>query len=84
MSKEKIVCVDWEDAAYNSGSYDAKAPEDFEVILNKTVGHIVKSERGKVIVATDKWFESGSGIRYRHISTIPRGMIKKITYLRSE
>ncbi len=41
--KEKIICIEWEDAAYNSGYYDKKDTEgNFEPYLTRTVGHLIK------------------------------------------
>ena len=41
--REKIVCVEWDDACSNSGSYDDKDPDRFTLIRTKTVGHLIKS-----------------------------------------
>ena len=80
--KGKIVCIEWDDAAFNQSYWDEKAPEDFGVIHNRTVGHLIKIDKKVVITSTDNWVAPDS--RHRHISTIPRKMITKITYLRSE
>lgn len=77
--KDKIVLIEWEDASFNGGYYDEKEPQDFEPILNRTVGHLVKSDRSKVIVSTDRWGKEPD--THRHISTIPKKMIKSIKYL---
>ena len=81
-TKEKIVCVEWEDAAYNSGYYDKKSPEDFVPVRTRTVGHLVKRTKESVIVAMERFYEGDKPTDDRHISTIPRKMIKKITEIK--
>ncbi len=77
--KDKIVCIEWEDASFNNGYYDEDKPSDFDPILNFTVGHVIKSNKKVIITSTDKW--GGKDKVYRHTSTIPRKMIKSITVL---
>jgi len=79
--KEKIICVDWEDAAYNSGYYDKKNPEDFEPVLTKTVGHLVKRTKKAIILSQDRFYRGKKIDDDRHIGIIPIKMIKKITEL---
>uniref|UniRef100_A0A6M3J9S5 Uncharacterized protein n=1 Tax=viral metagenome TaxID=1070528 RepID=A0A6M3J9S5_9ZZZZ len=81
--KERIVCIEWEDAAYNSGYYDKKSPEDFTPITTRTVGHLVRRTPKSLIVAQDRFYKpDGKPEDDRHIGIIPRKMIKKITELR--
>ena len=82
MKKNKIVSIEWEDASYNQGYWDVKDPENFNVIHNNTVGHLIKINKEVVITSTDRWRAPDDC--HRHISTIPRKMIKKITYLKGE
>lgn len=83
--KEKIVCVEWEDASYNSGYYDKKTPEQFEPLRTTTVGHLVKTTAKGVIVCQDRFHDKDGKISdERHISVIPKKMIKKIIYLTGE
>ena len=81
--KESIVCVEWEDASYNQGYYDKRCPEDFVQVKTRTVGHLVKRSAKEVLLSVDRFYSpSGKVENDRHITTIPRKMIKKITYLR--
>ncbi len=81
--KERIACIEWEDASYDSGYYDKKDPERFDVVKVQSVGHIVKMDSKKVIIATDAYpIRDSKGDRdMRHINTIPRKYITKIRYL---
>lgn len=82
MSKEKMVCVEWEDAMYNSGYYDKKSPEEFTPTLTRTVGHLVKRTGEAILVAQDRFYDSkGKPGDDRHIGVIPKKMIKKVTIL---
>ncbi len=83
MSKERIVCVEWEDASSNSGYYNKDHPEKFTPVKAKTVGHLVKKTQVAIIVSQDRFYdEKGKVDDDRHISTIPKKMIKKITELK--
>ena len=79
--KDKIVCVEWEDASYDSGYYDPKDERRFNVIEVKTVGHIIKSDRTKIILAVDSFRVKDGDRDLRNIHTIPKKMIKRIRYL---
>lgn len=82
MKKERLVCVEWDDAGYNGGYYDRDDDSGrFGLVNTKTVGHLVRSGRREVIVAQDRFDLSDGSIDLRHIATIPRGMIRKIRYL---
>lgn len=79
---DKIVCVEWDDASFHSGYYDKRRPEDFEPVCIKTVGFLVKRTKKAVIVAHERIFDSkGKRDDDRHISTIPKKMIRKIVKL---
>jgi len=78
MRKEKPVCIEWDDASYNSGYYEKTEPERFEPVHTKTVGFVVKSDRKKVILCMDRFYLSDGSIDERHTSTIPKKMIKRI------
>jgi len=73
----KIVCVEWEDACSNSGYYDKDHPEKFAPVMCRTVGHLIKRNKESVIVACEAFEDGGK----REIHTVPRKMVKKITYL---
>ncbi len=80
--KEKMVCVEWEDASSNSGYYDKRRPEDFEPILTRTVGHFIKKTKKGIIVSQERFYDSKSKPEEdRHIVTIPNKMIKRIIHL---
>ena len=82
MPKEKIVCVEWEDAAFNSGYYDKRRPEDFTPVLTRTVGYLVKRTAKSVLVSQDRFYKDNGKIDdERHIGIIPKKMIKRITEL---
>jgi len=81
--KERIVCVEWEDASFNSGYFDKKEEKKFEPVKTKTAGFVVKSNRKCIIVSHDRFYdEQGKLDDERHITTIPRAMIRKIIELR--
>ncbi len=83
MAKEKVVCIEWEDASYNSGYYDKKSPDDFTPVRTKTVGHLVKVTPKALIVCQDRFYDSkGKPNDDRHIGVIPKKMIKKVSYLK--
>ena len=83
--KEKIVCVEWEDASSNSGYYDKRRPEDFEPVLARTVGHFIKRTKRAVIVAQERFYDDrGKPESERHIITIPKKMIRKVTELKGD
>ena len=81
--KEKIVCVEWDDASFNSGYYDNKDNERFTPVRTKTAGFLIKSDRKNVIISHDRFYdEQGKVDDERHITTVPRGMVRKITSLK--
>mgnify|MGYP001593601685 CR=1 FL=1 len=80
--KEKIVCVEWEDAGYISGYYDRKTPENFEPVLTRTVGHLIKRTSKSVIVSQDRFYKKNKIDDDRHIGIIPKKMIRRITELK--
>ena len=82
MLKERIVCIEWDDASYNSGYYDKKEPERFDPTFTQTVGHLVKKTKKAVIVAQDRFYdERGKPDDNRHLGIIPKKMIRRIVYL---
>jgi len=81
--KERIVCVEWDDASFNSGYYDKKKSDTFGAVKTKTAGFVVKSDRNFIIVSHDRFYdEEGKLEDERHITTIPRAIIRKITELK--
>ena len=85
MKDKKIVCVEWDDASFNSGYYDKDNKGQHNPIIVKSVGHLVKKNKSVIIIATDSHqYASGEERDERHISTIPKKMIRKITYLKGE
>lgn len=79
--KEKIVCVEWEDASSNSGYYNKNNPQEFSPFPTKTVGHLIKRDKKAVVVSQDRFYKDGKIDGDRHISTIPKKMIKRIVVL---
>ena len=79
--KEKIVCVEWDDAGFNSGYYDENNEDIHHPIIVETVGHLIKRNKSVIIVGTDKYKYASQDSDTRHISTIPSKMVRKITYL---
>ena len=81
--KEKIVCVEWDDASFNSGYYDERKPENFEPVLTRTVGFMIKTTSKAIILGIEKSDNrEGQPPDDRHITTIPKKMVTKITELR--
>jgi len=81
MKSKKIVCVEWDDAGFNSGYYDKDNKDIHNPIIVKTVGHLIEKNKSVIIVATDRFQYAGQSEDQRHISTIPKKMIRRITYL---
>ena len=78
--RERFICIEWLDATYNAGYYedtDDEVKKRFRLMPCQTIGHLIKSDRVKVIVAMDKF---GDG-DMRHLSIIPKKGITKIRYL---
>jgi len=80
--KERIVCVEWNDASFDSGYYDDKDPVRYSQLRTKTVGQVIKSDAKEIILAVDSWGRQGEKVEYRHITTIPKKMIRKIIELK--
>jgi len=77
--KERIVLVEWDDAASNSGYYDQEHPEKFEPVRCRTVGHFISKDKKAIVIASEV-FDDGDK---RHIHTIPKKMIVKVMELKS-
>jgi len=83
--KEKILCIEWEDAAYNTGYYDKKDPEYYAPIVTKTVGHLVRKGKKFTVVSQDRFYDrDNKPDDDRHLGTIPNKMIKRIIELKAE
>ena len=82
--KERLICVEWDDATYNSGIYDKDILKRYEQLKTKTVGQVIKSDRKKIIIGTDSWEGEDGRSEYRHITTIPKKMIRRIIKLKEE
>ena len=80
--KERIVCVEWDDASFDSGYYDKNDSRRYNQLKTKTSGFVVKSTPKEIIIATDSWADNSGETEYRHITTIPKKMIRKITELK--
>ncbi len=81
MDKEKIVCVEWDDASYNSGYYTEARPESFEPVKTRTVGFLVKKTKGAIVISHDRFYMDDKLDDERHITTVPKKMIVKVTEL---
>jgi len=82
--KERIVCVEWDDASSNSGYYDRKSPERFEPVRCHTVGHFIKRTKKAVIVSQERFYDDKGKIEDdRRIVTIPKKMIIKVIEMRA-
>lgn len=80
--KETVVCVEWEDATFNAGYFDKEKELKFRPTRTKTIGFVIRSDRKAVIISHDRFYdEQGKVDDERHITTIPRGMIRRITRL---
>ena len=83
--KERIVCVEWDDASFYSGYFDKDKNERFTPVKTKTAGFVVKSDRKCIIISHDRFYdEQGKVDDERHITTIPRAMIRRIIELKGE
>ena len=81
--KEKIICVEWDDATYNSGYYDEKSPEQYTVTQTRTVGHQIKRTSQAVILSMERFYtDKKTPCDDRRIVTIPKKMIRKIVELK--
>ena len=83
MSKEKVVCVERDDAGFNTGYYDKNNEDLHSPIIVRTVGYLIKRNKSVIIVAMDTYKYVTQASDTRHISTIPSKMIRKVTYLRA-
>ena len=80
--KEKIVCVEWDDASFNSGYYDKDLKDKFVPVKTKTAGFVIRSDRKVIVVSHDRFYtEEGKLDDERHITIIPRAMIRHISEL---
>jgi len=79
---EKIVCIEWDDAGFNSGYYDKNNKDIHTPIIVRTVGHLIKKNKSVIIVSTDRYKYGEGSSDERHISTIPRKMVRSISYLK--
>ena len=73
----KIAMVEWMDAVSTTGYYEADHPEKFNAVRCRTVGHLIRNTRKDIVVSTDYFDDS----QQRHIHTIPKKMVTKISYL---
>ena len=81
--KERIVCIEWDDASFSSGYYNKKQPEDFDLVKVKTVGLVVKDTKEAITLSTDRYYDNYERVEDdRHISTIPKKMIRRIIDLK--
>ena len=78
FQKKRVVCVEWEDASSNNGYYDPEYPDKTTTITTQSVGFLVEKNKKVVKLCTDG-FEYGE---FRHVHSIPKGMVRKITYLK--
>jgi len=75
----RIVEVQWEDACSNSGYYRKDKPdEEHKATICKTVGYLKRKNQKHIILVTE-YFDDGES---RHVHTIPRKVVKGITYLK--
>jgi len=76
--KKRIACVEWDDATFDSGYYDKQDTSRYDVLKTLSVGFVVKSTPKEIILAVDSWVNK-QGTEYRHITTIPKKMVRKVT-----
>jgi len=78
MMKFHTVIVEWDDASHYGDTNDIEyLKKRASPVRNSTIGFLLKSSR-KQIVLTHEVDEGG---RARNTSVIPRGLIRRITYL---
>ena len=74
--------MEWDDASFDSGYYDKDDTLRYNTLKTKTSGFLVKSTPKEIIVAMDRWVDTSGKTEYRHITTIPKKMIRKIIELK--
>lgn len=83
--REKMVLVEWDDAAFNSGLYDKLDKSRYTPVKTKTVGFVLESNKSHIIVSHDRFYQDdGKLYDERHITTIPKKMIRRIIELKGE
>ena len=83
--KEKIVCVEWKDAGYNSGYYDKEDKGRFEPVKTKTAGFVIRSDRKSLVLSHERFYDEEWKLDdERHITIFPRGMITRIAELKEK
>lgn len=82
--KEKMVCVEWDDASFDSGYFDRKDPDRYIQLRTKSVGHLIKATAKEIIIGTDCWQNPKELSDFRHITTIPKKMVKRIIELQDK
>ena len=76
FAKKKIVIVEWEDASSNNGYYDKH--DDWQgTVKARTVGYLMERTKKHVKLCVEGFADG----QFRHIHTIPKGMVRKITPL---
>ena len=76
--KNKIVRVEWEDASFSASSYNKDKPEETDTAMSRSVGYLIENNR-RIVKLGFEIFDNGE---IRRIEAIPKGMIRKITYLK--
>ena len=76
--KKKMVWVEWEDAAFASGYYDKNKPKEYEPVLTKSVGFVIKNTPKTIVISHDRFYYEGKLDDERHITIIPKRMVKRI------
>ena len=82
--KDRIVCVEWDDASFSSGYYDKDDKTGkFAPWRTKTAGFVVRSDRKSIVISGDRFYDAqGKLDDERHITVIPRAMIRHIAELK--
>ena len=75
--KLRPVEIEWEDAMHYTGYYDKNDSSTYQTDCCRTIGYLVKKNRQIVSLISDSFDYN----RERTVTTIPRRMVKKITYL---
>lgn len=79
-----MLKITWEDACFDSGWYDVSKTKRYEQLLTESIGFNIKETEDCIILGTDRWANEDGETQYRHITTIPRKMITKITELKEQ
>ena len=85
MVRERWVRVEWDDASISHAERTREESCKRSLVRCITVGHLIIANRERVVVSHElQPGDKGDEDSYRHTTTIPRGMVRKVTRLRAD